>query len=79
MFEGDIRYPYSFFGGDLAPNAIEKPLSGRALVGIFSHTAPYHTYLIAACQQPHIIFSQDPEYRHVAIKLISAPLLFRFF
>ena len=36
-FEGDIRYPYSFFGGD-PPNTIDRPLSGHALVGIFTYS-----------------------------------------
>jgi len=34
-FYGDMLYPYSFFGGD-PPNTIDRPLSGQALVGIFT-------------------------------------------
>jgi hypothetical protein len=34
-FEGDIRYPYSFFGGDPL-DSTDKPHNGNALVGVYS-------------------------------------------
>jgi hypothetical protein len=36
-FQGDIRYPYSFFGGD-PPNITDGPLHANALVGILNHS-----------------------------------------
>jgi hypothetical protein len=65
--EGDIRYPYSFFGGD-PPNSIDRPLSGHALVDIF--TCNPLSFLIPTLQ-PRIIFAQDSHGRHVAIKLVK--------
>jgi len=35
-FEDDIRYPYSFFGGD-PPDSTDRAHNGSALVGIFSN------------------------------------------
>jgi hypothetical protein len=34
-FEGDIQYPYSFFGGDPL-DSTDKPHNGNALVGVYS-------------------------------------------
>jgi len=36
-FEGATQYPYSIFGGD-PPNTIDRPLSGQALVNIFTYS-----------------------------------------
>jgi hypothetical protein len=65
--EGNTRYPHSYFGGD-PPNTIDRPLSGQALVSIFTYSL-VHTSILAS--QSRIIFAQDSQCNHVAIKLVK--------